>query len=714
MDLQSYEELLDEQLASLRATLLRKHTLEVSKAQPPSSPLRSIEALTGDDAMITESFHHFDEAVEWERWEDRAHIRSTEAGLNDPIAKEREHLAPWARFVVKLLEQGDICEHMEPSNSSKGSGALEMRSAWNVSLQEGARHEGRSAYQVTILSKNMSLKINDAITDDSFLQRFVCGPKSTPQLTWSFLACLFILWDVITMPLEMFSVPWLMQVLDVAGIVTFAFWTIDIPLHFIFGIQLEGTLELRPSKLAGIYLRSWFVLDVLVVMIDIFVFILEAVLTGGMEGSMIRSARYLRVLRLLRLARLLRVIKLTRELTLLANRFLSTHAFMVMKIVAGLCVMIAMNHLIACVWYGLASMSSGSDNWVTAMGLEEAGFGHSYAASMHWSLTQFTPATNNIAPVSGLERFFSIWIILLAMGVFSSFIGSISATVSSLRSARAEQAQKQSKLLQFFIERDLSVDLYMKVQEALRKEGALRLRNSEDEVELIRGIPERFKIQLHDEMYATTLMKCHFWPDRQLQEEEQFFIRLLCHQSMREAAAAPGQDIFLPGDDCSQAYVIQTGVMTYKYRGKDGRELYATGTNDQNSCWCLPALWAVWHNHGRFSAENGLCYYVTVDAENFGTASVNYGGTIYAHLQIFGILLVGHVEGMEDDNLKVTDMMDELVMSELRIRAQQYCAYAGDIKKTRYKASILEGFKLEESTTMARFFGSRQGSESGA
>ena len=36
----------------------------------------------------------------------------------------------------------------------------------------------------------------------------------------------------------------------------------------------------------------------------------------------------------------------------------------------------------------------------------------------------------------------------LAMGVFSSFIGSISATVSSLRSARAEQALKQAKLLQ--------------------------------------------------------------------------------------------------------------------------------------------------------------------------------------------------------------------------------------------------------------------------
>eukprot|EP00438_Fugacium_kawagutii_P006312 Skav234965 [mRNA] locus=scaffold943:379011:383248:+ [translate_table: standard] len=116
--------------------------------------------------------------------------------------------------------------------------------------------------------------------------------------------------------------------------------TEDIPLHFIFGIQLEGTLELRPRKLAAIYIRSWFALDVLVVLIDIFVFILESVLSSGLEGSMIRSARYLRVLRLLRLVRLLRVIKLTREplggavnaetpaLTLLANRFLSTHAFM--------------------------------------------------------------------------------------------------------------------------------------------------------------------------------------------------------------------------------------------------------------------------------------------------------------------------------------------------------------------------------------------------
>ena len=50
------------------------------------------------------------------------------------------------------------------------------------------------------------------------------------------------------------------------------------------------------------------------------------------------------------------------------------------------------------------SRRSEQPNWVAAMDLQDADFPTSYAASMHWSLTQFTPATNNIAPVSGLER----------------------------------------------------------------------------------------------------------------------------------------------------------------------------------------------------------------------------------------------------------------------------------------------------------------------
>eukprot|EP00913_Durusdinium_trenchii_P008437 g7923.t1 len=341
------------------------------------------------------------------------------------------------------------------------------------------------------------------------------------------------------------------------------------------------------------------------------------------------------------------------RLTLLANRFLSTHAFMVMKIVAGLSMMIAMNHLIACSW-------SDGESWVSVMGLkpEEASFADAYAASMHWALTQFTPATNNIAPISGLERFFAIWIILLAMGVFSSFIGSITTTVSSLRSIRAEHSAKQSKLLQFFIERDLSVDLFSKVQEALRREGAFKVRSSEKEVDLMRGIPERFKIQLHEELPGE---EGEEGSDR---EEDQFLIRLICHEAMEEAAAPPGQDVFLPGSDCAQAYIMQTGVMSYQ-----AKELRRVSRAPKSMGQLIVALGLAahsrlvdvhetqsgaskdWYTRGRLTALNELCYYVIVDAEAFCTACVNFGGSIFSHLQIFGIFLVGHIEVLDEQHL---------------------------------------------------------------
>ncbi|OLP76592.1 Potassium voltage-gated channel subfamily H member 7 [Symbiodinium microadriaticum] len=233
----------------------------------------------------------------------------------------------------------------------------------------------------------------------------------------------------------------------------------DIPLHLVFGVQLRGSLEMRPSKLWSLYVRSWLAVDLLIVLLDVALILLERMSSGQSNGAF-RSARFLRSLRLLRLFRLVRVAKLQRELSLVASRFLSTYAFMVMKIVGALLMMLAINHIIGCCWFGIGSGTDSDNTWIHRIGIEDADFGTSYVCSIHWALTQFTPSTNNIAPENGIERFFAIWVILLAMGVYSSFIGSISSTVNSLRAVRGEKIKQQSKLLQFFIERNLSLDLY--------------------------------------------------------------------------------------------------------------------------------------------------------------------------------------------------------------------------------------------------------------
>ncbi|CAJ1386437.1 unnamed protein product [Effrenium voratum] len=308
------------------------------------------------------------------------------------------------------------------------------------------------------------------------------------------------------------------------------------------------------------------------------------------------------------------------------------------------------------------------------MDMEEASFGEVYVASVHWALTQFTPATNNIAPGNGLERFFSIWIILLAMGVFSSFIGSISATVSSLRSARLDNMQKQSKMLQFFIERNLSVDLYGKVQEALRKEGAFRVRLKETEVSLIEGIPERFKIQLHEEMFAPMLEGLGIWPVWE-EDEGRLLFRLLSHRAMAEQGCTPGQDAFIPGQACQQVLMLQEGCMNYAAKDYSCECSALSAAN-----LCLPVLWAEWFYRGRLTAVDSLCYFVTLGSEEFGKIILEVGGGIFKHLQILGFLLVGHIEHMVEDGKQVTDLAE---VKELRTRAEQFTELSNSSSLTR-------------------------------
>jgi len=42
--------------------------------------------------------------------------------------------------------------------------------------------------------------------------------------------------------------------------------------------------------------------------------------------------------------------------------------------------------------------------------------------------------------------------------------------------------------------------------------------------------------------------------------EDQSFFRDVCHTCITEHVATPAQDAFMPGTDCQQVYVIQSGA----------------------------------------------------------------------------------------------------------------------------------------------------------
>jgi len=329
------------------------------------------------------------------------------------------------------------------------------------------------------------------------------------------------------------------------------------------------------------------------------------------------------------------------------------------------------------------------------MALEEDNFAEAYGASLHWALTQFTPATNDIAPDNALERFFALVVILLAIGLFSSCISSISTTMSSLRSARVEQSKHNALLFRFFTERNLSVNLYGQVQEFLRKEGAFAVRLQEAEVQLLGKIPERMKMQLHEEMFLPALRAFNIWPQVNHLDDHYLFFNV-CHQAMRETAMRQGQDAFMPGTDCKTVYYVDAGSMAYLSR-QTRKERQVVG---EEAVLCLPCLWSDWHHRGRLTAAFGMCTLVTLDVEEFGRLITRFGGPLYQHLQILGILLVSEVEATNEVEW-VTDLgLQQEVLEALVARAEGFISI---LQKQHQWAEENGSEQPQESTAESEF-----------
>ena len=618
----------------------------------------------------------------------------------------------WAAMTAKLMDRFLIpeSESEEEVASYVKEDILALRAPWKTSLRQHALKREKADNVKSPLLRRQTHRMKDAAMDGSCLQPLVRRPSSKiqildpaavpllpfctfggflarlnqgrtlsvffmcytgePRITWSLLGVLFIVWDMITIPLELFDNEELSSLLLVVGRVSFGYWLLGMPLHAVFGIEIDGHLEMRPRVLLKKYWRSWFGVDLMVIGIDAGLMLVELLSDSVPAGA--RSARFLRTLRLLRLLRLLRVAKLQRELTKLANNFLSTYAFMVMRIVSGLLMILTVNHIIACCWFGLGRWTLVEDgsSWLLDAGIADAGLADSYATSVHWALTQFTPATNNVAPVNFMERFFAVWVILLAMGTFSSFISSITATVTTLMASRAEQFKHHSSLVRFFNDRNLSTDTYSKINDVLRRQGMYDVRLKERDVKLLQDVPEHLKVMLHEEMFMASLTSLCIWK-RWRHEEDLLIHRQICHLAMVEHIASPGNDAFMPGTECTQVYLLDQGSMGYIARQFSNLESEIVSPGQ---VLCLPCLWAEWLHRGRLTANGGTtAYYNGIDCDKFCGLVKQHGNPLWQYLQIYGILVVSEIEHMDAEDIFVTDLpLGEAKMDDIATRAGRF------------------------------------------
>jgi hypothetical protein len=513
-------------------------------------------------------------------------------------------------------------------------------------------------------------------SESSFLGRMVIDPEGNKRLLWTSFGALLLLYDTLTIPLEAISL-WDPPMEAVFAII--AYWLLDLFGSFLTGYTIDNRVEMRPGKTARQYASTWLPIDVVVLLIDVGFALLRfnAVVRGG------RMVRLLRVFRLVRLVRLRKWV-LAVKTAMRANT--SEWLDIVGKIGSIMVMLLIMCHWIACVWISMEELSAGAKSWGIGgswldefEGADSTGL-HRYILAFHWSITQFTPATNNIVPVSTIERIFACMVVMMGMVVFSAFLSSMTASVNQLKSLNAARFEAKHDLVSFVKGKKIPSGLADRILSVLDMSSNKRKSVLiESDIPVLKRLPESMRIRMHRECYLH-LVQANAILDEFHHTDPRCFLHL-CHEAMTDCRYNFQEEIFMDGKETSTAYVIVSGSLKYQVRAMDEDEGFhrrATHWMEPESWLSEAAMWVHWTHQGSLVAHS-CANLVQVDCSMVRAIVRASGGALAASLRCVAVLFAYHLEkllaqthpNLTDLSLHISDLKD------MAWRASRFCKTNG-------------------------------------
>jgi len=463
-----------------------------------------------------------------------------------------------------------------------------------------------------------TVKSGDVMQEKSCAQRFMLHPSHALCVFWDIVSCTMILYDIVVIPLQVFDPEHgLLRIMDW---ITAIIWTFDMGMSVVRGNDVGGVVEMRPSKILRMYLRTWFPLDVTLNSADWLV-----IASGGQELGFLRVVRGRNLLRFLRIVRLLRVLKLT-DKEVLKEFIQSDNYLAALGMVKRLGIIWICNHYVACGWYLIADLNEGK-TWLGLFECEgcdqeteaecvcdQKTFAFSYLTSFHWSITQFTPASMEVVPTNTLERGYAVIAIFLGLIMFSSFVSNMTSAMSQFQQLTAEHARQQQNLRRYVAENRVSLELLTTIQFYIRnRKRSEAKRLHEKDVVCLKNLPQDILARLHEEIFAPTITGHAMF--KRLRAVEEVHFRNICHLAMREEYCSIGQDVFRFGLRATKMYFLIAGHLEY-FVGYDDEFPHMV----EVGMWISEGvLWTDWEHRGRLSALTQAAEIVAVQASEFTT-----------------------------------------------------------------------------------------------
>lgn len=403
-----------------------------------------------------------------------------------------------------------------------------------------------------------------------FFSSILLTPSNPKRMLWDIFGMMLLAYDVVVIPLGAFfaeSTPFL----DIMEWVTLLFWTGDIVMSLITGFISEGVLVMIPEKIFVNYIKTWFILDLIVVGPDWTFTILMLVSAGDEDvGGSGNVSKLFRSLRMVRTMRLLRIVKLKRIIAMAKDMITSEFVFIVLNILKLIVMLLLVNHFIAAAWYSIGKSVS-SPNWVDEHGFTNSDAGYAYLTSLHWSLTQFTPGSMHVQPVNSLERIFALTVLVSGLVLFAGFISSVTASLTQLRAMQDDKAKQFWLLRRYLSQRNVPMALSYKILRYIE----YALKGAQDMVPESRvTVLSALTAQLRDELrYVTsfTCMKSHA-VFHYLAWTQESLMHRMTRLVLSEQSYASDDPVIAPREPGDHMFWVLHGAITYISDHVDGQE----------------------------------------------------------------------------------------------------------------------------------------------
>lgn len=415
---------------------------------------------------------------------------------------------------------------------------------------------------------------------------------------WDILAVVFLVHDMIVIPLRFFDVPEAL-VLDLLSWFTQIFWNLDIIASFLTGYYQDGNLVMEPVKIALNYAKTWLAFDMTVVSLDWIILLLAA--DSDAQGVH-RLSKTVRVLRFLRMVRILRLAKISRMSEAVQEQIQSQSANIHYSLFKSIFRLLLLCHLMACSWYGIGRLSEESDSWIGSIEFSQKTVLYQYTTCYHWAMCQLGVGGVAIFPTNTTERVFGIFSAFTALMTFSTLVSKMTSLMSSLYHLKEEELEQFRLLKRYLVYNDIPLHLSQRIIRFLQHGYRLRdeALSAGAHLPILDLLSQSLQGELQFERFRGCFSDLAFTSALLTSENRQTIqvMHKLAMNAVGSSVVAHDDLVFCMGDWATGAYFTHSGSLKYH---DDDEEAHPVAEHQ----WVSEmALWTPWLHMGDLIAED--------------------------------------------------------------------------------------------------------------